>query len=78
MPDLALFSKALAELIPTLGSDDFPSQLIKLFKQLVPISDATIVVYPGTDLPVIEYFELPTGGRSTLDIFLKGAFLLDA
>jgi DNA-binding CsgD family transcriptional regulator len=29
-------------------------------------------------LPVIEYFEVPEdGGSSTLDIFIKGAFLLD-
>jgi DNA-binding CsgD family transcriptional regulator len=36
------------------------------------------VLYPGTDLPVIEYFEVPEdGGSSTLDVFVKGAFLLD-
>jgi DNA-binding CsgD family transcriptional regulator len=78
MSDLAIFSSELATLLPSVGSKEFPSMLIKLFKQLVPINDATIIVYPGTDLPVIEYFEVPEStGRSTLDIFVKGAFLLD-
>lgn len=78
MPSLAPFCTELAGLIPAIGQKEFPTRLIKMFKQLVPIGDATIVVYPGTDLPVIEYFEVPkSSGRSTLDIFLKGAFLLD-
>jgi DNA-binding CsgD family transcriptional regulator len=78
MPHLTQFSRELANLIPGAGSSEFPRLLIKLLKQLVPINDATIVVYPGTDLPVIEYFEVPEGsGRSTLDIFIKGAFILD-
>jgi DNA-binding CsgD family transcriptional regulator len=78
MSDLAIFSSELATLLPCVGSKEFPGKLINLFKQLVPVSDATIVVYPGTDLPVIEYFEVPdSNGRSTLDIFVNGAFLLD-
>ncbi len=78
MSSLAPFCTELASLIPAIGQEEFPARLIKMFKRLVPIGDATIIVYPGTDLPVIEYFEVPTsGGRSTLDIFLKGAFLLD-
>ncbi len=78
MSPLAPFCKELADLIPAIGSEQFPQRLIQMFKEIVPIGDATIIVYPGTDLPIIEYFELPTGGsRSTLDIFVKGAFLLD-
>ncbi|MFT4825549.1 MAG: DNA-binding CsgD family transcriptional regulator [Halioglobus sp.] len=78
MSPLAPFSNELASLIPAMGQEDFPTRLIKMFKELVPIGDATIIVYPGTDLPVVEYFEVPkSGGRSTLDIFIKGAFLLD-
>ncbi|MEH6584663.1 MAG: LuxR C-terminal-related transcriptional regulator [Halioglobus sp.] len=78
MPHLETFSQQLAKLLPTVGSSEFPGELIALLKNMVPISDATIVIYPGTDLPVIEYFEEPEQGRnSTLDIFLKGAFLLD-
>ena len=78
MPALAQFSRQLAELIPAIGSSDFPQLLIDMFKELVPIDDATVIVYPGTDLPVVEYFEIPEPSDvSTLDKFLKGAFLLD-
>jgi DNA-binding CsgD family transcriptional regulator len=78
MPALEEFSKQLAELIPAMGRSEFPQKLIDMFKQLVPIDDATILVYPGTDLPVVEYFEVPESAESsTLDVFLKGAFLLD-
>lgn len=78
MPALEQFSADLAKLIPAVGHDEFPTQLIALFKALVPIDDATILVYPGTDLPIVEYFELPEPSQtSTLDVFVKGAFLLD-
>ena len=77
MPQLSTFSTELATLIPAVGGSEFPELLVRMFKQLVQVNDATIVVYPGTDLPVIEYFEIPEAGRSRLDIFVKGAFLLD-
>lgn len=78
MPSLSVFSHHLSELLPLVGQAGFPSGLIQLFRQLVPINDATILVYPGTDLPVVEYFEVPEeAGGSTLDTFVKGAFLLD-
>ena len=78
MPTLAEFSNELAQLIPAVGHSDFPDKLIGMLKQLVPINDATILVYPGTDLPIIEYFEIPEeSNSSTLDTFAKGAFLLD-
>jgi DNA-binding CsgD family transcriptional regulator len=78
MPTLSLYSQHLATLIPAVGSADFPQMLIRMLQALVPTQDATILLYPGTDLPVIEYFEVPEdGGSSTLDIFIKGAFLLD-
>jgi len=51
---------------------------VAMLKQLVHCDDATVIVYPGTDLSVIEYFEVPEGAQqSTLDVFVKGAFLLD-
>jgi DNA-binding CsgD family transcriptional regulator len=77
MPHLTTFSDELARLIPAVGQSEFPERLIHMLKQLVPVNDATIIVYPGTDLPVIEYFEALEGGRTTLDNFVKGAFLLD-
>ncbi len=78
MPTLALFSQHLATLIPQVGDSAFPGLLIDTLKALVPIDDATVLVYPAKAMPVIEYFELPDNGRpSTLDRFVKGAFLLD-
>lgn len=78
MPALNTFSKHVASLIPAVGSADFPEKLVAMLRELVPADDATVVAYPGTDLPIIEYFEIPdNSGRSTLDVFVKGAFLLD-
>ena len=78
MPTLSIYSHHLAGLIPAVGHADFPERLIKLLHALVPCNDATILLYPGTDLPVIEYFQEPEEtGSSTLELFTKGAFLLD-
>jgi hypothetical protein len=78
MPILAQFSNHLARLIPAVGSAEFVGQLVAMLKQLVPSDDTTIILYPGTDLPVIEYFEIPEGSTgSNLDVYVKGAFLLD-
>jgi DNA-binding CsgD family transcriptional regulator len=78
MSTLAQYSQHLARLIPVVGEAEFPELLVGLLQQLVSFDDATIVVYPGTDLPVIEYFRIPEeSGVSTLDVFARGAFLLD-
>lgn len=78
MQPLAHFSEHLARLIPSIGSSEFPNALVAMLKHLVHCDDATIIVYPGTDLPVVEYFEVPEGAiTSTLDLYVKGAFLLD-
>jgi DNA-binding CsgD family transcriptional regulator len=78
MPALNIFSQHLARLIPAVGSADFAEKLVAMLRELVPADDATVVAYPGTDLPVIEYFEIPDDtGQSSLDVFVKGAFLLD-
>ena len=78
MPPLEQFSKQLADVIPTVGQAEFSRTLIKLFRAMVPFDDATILVYPGTDLPIVEYCEIPDNHhKSTLDVFVKGAFLLD-
>ncbi|MFT5482107.1 MAG: DNA-binding CsgD family transcriptional regulator [Halieaceae bacterium] len=75
---LALFSQQLAILIPAIGHANFPAALINMLRQLVAIDDATIVVYPGTDLPQIDYSEPSKESTgSALDTFIRGAFLLD-
>lgn len=75
---IADYNEQLARLISRVGQADFAQQLVATLKSLVPIDDATVLVYPDTDLPVVEYFEVPAGlGRSTLDVFVAGAFVLD-
>ena len=78
MSTLAQYSQHLARLLPAVGESEFPELLIDMLRQLVSFDDAPIAVSPGTDLPVIEYFQVPEdGGSSTLDVFVRGAFLLD-
>ena len=78
MSTLAQYSEYLARLIPSVGATSFPELLVDMLQHLVAFDDATIVVYPGTDLPVIDYYREPEdGSRSALDGFVKGAFLLD-
>ena len=78
MQTLAQFSTHLAGLIPAVGGGEFADRLVAMLKQLVSCEDATVILYPGTDLPQIEYFEVPPGAtRSTLDVYVRGAFLLD-
>ena len=78
MPTLSQYSQHLAQLIPAAGTSSFPEKLVAMLQDLVPCEDATIILFPETELPVIEYFHVPEeGGRSTLDMFVKGAFLLD-
>jgi len=75
---LATFSDGLAETLPTVGESGFPAALVALLRRLVPIDDATVLLYPAQGLPLIEYSEVPaTTGASTLDRFIQGMFLLD-
>jgi DNA-binding CsgD family transcriptional regulator len=75
MSQLAPFSEGVAKLVPAVSTADFPELLISTLESLVTIDDASILLYPGTDLPVIEHFR--NAEESTLPVFLKGAFLLD-
>ena len=78
MSTLSDFSRQLADLIPCVGSSEFPPTLVKLLKSLVPIDDTTVIVYEGGNLPVLEYFDvIEETGTTTLDRYLQGAFLLD-
>ncbi len=78
MTILADYSKHLARLLPAVDTATFPPLLIAMLRNLAPFDDATILLYPGSELPVVEYFETPDqSSESTLDVFVKGAFLLD-
>ncbi len=78
MPPLAEYSQNLASLIDLVRQETFPERLIATLKSLVPIDDATIVVYPERDFPVVQYYEVSEAvGQSTLDRFVQGTFVLD-
>ncbi len=78
MSTLSVLSSHIARLLPATGSAEFPTMLVAMLRELVPVDDASIIVYPNTDLPVVEYFEVDDdSGKSTLPVFVKGAFLLD-
>ncbi|PLW83680.1 helix-turn-helix transcriptional regulator [Kineobactrum sediminis] len=78
MPANSAYNQELARLFTRVGQDDFAEQLVITLKSLVPVDDATILVYPDKALPIIEYFEVPeTMATSTLDMFVAGAFMLD-
>ena len=78
MPSLDTFSRHLAGLIPATGSAAFPQMLVAMLRDLVPVDDASVILYPERELPVVEYFEVDEElGKSTLDVFVKGPFLLD-
>lgn len=72
------FHSQLAALIDSVGETGFSECLIGTLKLLVPFDDATVLVYPDTDLPQVAYFQVPAHQQhSTLDVFVAGAFLLD-
>ena len=77
MTVMADYSRQLAKVLSHVGENEFPVRLIEMLKALVPVSDATIVVYPNTDLPEIDYYEPDPAGASHLDQFVGAAFLLD-
>ena len=65
---LAAFSDGLTDTLPAVGESGFSAALVALLRRLVPIDDATVVLYPAQGLPLIEYSEVPeTTGASTLE-----------
>ena len=74
---IANYSKKIIALMSSVGTEEFPHKMIGLLGSLVPINDATIIVYPPKRLPIIDYFQPQADGTSLLDQFVNGAFLLD-
>ena len=74
--------KALSELVSSslaaAGTDDFAPTLIRGLRGMVPIDDATILLYARDDLPTVVYRETPEArGTESMERFVAGAFLLD-
>ena len=77
MSSLAAFSQSLAKLLPNLGRDHFSSLLIDTLRGLVPVDEATIIVYETASLPYFDFVDPGAWSQENLDTFLKSAFLLD-
>ncbi|MGI9289620.1 MAG: LuxR C-terminal-related transcriptional regulator [Pseudomonadales bacterium] len=78
MSVIAEFSRQIAALLPAIGNEEFPEQLIASIKQLVALDEASVIVYPGGGMPFIDYREpRESWGHPNLDTFIKGAFVLD-
>lgn len=78
MSNLALLCQHAQSLINDAECDSFPNLLIDLFKAMVPLDDASIIIYPDRAMPYCEYLESPSeGGSLHMDQFMKASFLLD-
>lgn len=71
------FSEKLALLLAPGSEAHFSQRMIDLLRSLVPIDDATIMIYPPRRLPEIDYYQPLDDGSTKLDQFVKAAFLLD-
>ena len=74
---IAEYSESVAKLLPAVGSNDFCRLLVDLLKNLVPIDEASIIVYETASLPVFQYAVPAAVYHPNVDVFVKGAFLLD-
>lgn len=77
MSAISEFSRRVAKLLPSAGSDRFPELLVETVRGLASIDEATVIVYASNAGPAIDYAVPDTWSQPNLDIFLKGAFLLD-
>ncbi|MDM3871595.1 LuxR C-terminal-related transcriptional regulator [Porticoccus sp. W117] len=76
--DLDVFSEAVASLLPTLGSDSFPGQLVAVLKRLVSFNNALVLLYRKNQKPLLAYNDLPSSEREVNVVrFMEGAYLLD-
>ncbi|MCB1844629.1 MAG: helix-turn-helix transcriptional regulator, partial [Halioglobus sp.] len=65
------------ELLPEIGSSEFSARLIAMIGSLAHVDEATIIFYRNAGPPSID-FAMPSSWRlPNLEIFTKGAFLLD-
>ncbi len=77
MSQLSDFSQCLADLLPLVEEQSFPQSLVKTLEKLVPMDDAIIVAFPSNHLPIVLYNRPLDGGKSSIEQFVKAAFLLD-
>lgn len=75
---LTQFSQAIARLVPLIGDPTFPAVLVGALQVLVEADDGSVLHYSEGHLPRIVFTQPIAGlGRTTLDTYLSGPFLLD-
>ena len=78
MDALATFSRAVNEATSLLGESGFAEALGNGMRELIEADDVSLIRYPDAGPPVIEYTLPPKRrGKTTLDRYVKGPFLLD-
>ena len=78
MSHVAKIADITAKWIDDLSGSDFPQKLALGLKRLVESNDVTIILFRHSSLPTLEYFDDPMkGGSKNIDLFVKGAFLID-
>lgn len=78
MSTISKLADITAHWIDNLSDSDFPQKLASGLKQLVESNDVTVILFRHSALPTLEYFDDPMkGGSKNIDLFVKGAFLLD-
>lgn len=78
MSHIAQVADITANWIDNLSDSSFPKKLALGLKQLVESNDVTIILFRHSALPTLEYFDDPKkGGSKDIDLFVKGAFLID-
>ncbi|MEL0260367.1 MAG: helix-turn-helix transcriptional regulator, partial [Halieaceae bacterium] len=78
MDALTTFSRVVSEATSLLGESSFAAALGNGMRELIEADDVSLIRYPDTGPPVIEYTLPPKRrGKTTLDRYVKGPFLLD-
>jgi DNA-binding CsgD family transcriptional regulator len=77
MTDIARFSASVAAVLPAIGTPGFSAALIAALRALARVDEATVIVYKNGVQPSIDFAMPDSWKQPNLDIFMKGAFLLD-
>ncbi|MBJ7555487.1 helix-turn-helix transcriptional regulator [Marinomonas spartinae] len=69
-------SEGLIQLVPQIGSEDFPHLLVEVIKLFVPADEITLILFE--DKPEVLVSEKTEQiGNQSIDMYLAGAYLLD-
>lgn len=73
---ISRLSEGLVQLVPQIGSDNFPQLLVEVIKRFVPADEITLILFE--DKPEVLVSEKTEQiGNQSIDMYLAGAYLLD-